>query len=405
MSSTGETQEGCDPEAAPLLRPEPPTPYIVIEPDVVRQRYTALRRLLPAASIYYAVKANPAAPVIGALAALGANFDIASEGELTRCREAGVGADRLSFGNTIKRESEIADAAASGIDLFAFDSPAELDKLARRAPGSRVFCRLLIENRGAEWPLSRKFGCEAHVAADLLTEAKRRGLHPVGVSFHVGSQQTDPGQWPNAIGHAAWVFRACAHRGLNLELLNLGGGLPAHYRASIPPLEAYIDAINAGLAREFGDSQPRLLIEPGRYLVGDAGTLKTEVLLISQKSPHERGRWVYLDAGRFNGLPETEAERIHYRIRTPHDGTACGPVILAGPTCDSSDILYRRHPYELPLDLKVGDRIEFLTTGAYTASYAAVEFNGFAPIKTYFVSPSDHATPPRPDPRRWEPGL
>ena len=379
MPSTG------DPETAPLLRPEPPTPYILVELDVVRQRYAALRRLLPAASIYYAVKANPAAPVIGALAALGANFDIASEGELRRCREAGIGADRLSFGNTIKRESEIADAAAFGIDLFAFDSSAELDKLARRAPGSRVFCRLLIENRGAEWPLSRKFGCEAHVAADLLIEAKGRGLHPVGVSFHVGSQQTDPGQWPAAITHASWVFHACAHRGLELQLLNLGGGLPAHYRAAVPPLEAYIDAIEAGLGREFGSSRPRLLIEPGRYLVGDAGTLHAEILLISRKSPHEHERWVYLDTGRFNGLPETEAERIHYRIRTSRDGAACGPVILAGPTCDSSDILYRRHPYGLPLDLEIGERIEFLSAGAYTASYAAVEFNGFAPIRTHCI--------------------
>ena len=171
-----ETQGERGAGAAPLLSPEPPTPYIVMDLDVVRLRHATLRQLLPAASIYYAVKANPAAPVIGALAALGANFDIASEGELTRCREAGISADRLSFGNTIKRESEIADAAASGIDLFAFDSLAELDKLARRAPGSRVFCRLLIENRGAEWPLSRKFGCEAHVAADLLIEAKQRGL-------------------------------------------------------------------------------------------------------------------------------------------------------------------------------------------------------------------------------------
>jgi len=383
MPSPGEPSRAVDAGAA--LRPEPATPYILIDLDVVRQRYAALRQQLPDASIYYAVKANPAVPVIAALAVLGANFDIASEGELTRCREAGIGADRLSFGNTIKRESEIADAAAFGIDLFALDSPGELDKLARRAPGTRVFCRLLIENRSAEWPLSRKFGCEAHVAADLLLAARDRGLRPVGVSFHVGSQQVDPGQWPIAISHAAWVFRACEHRGLELELLNLGGGLPAHYRASVPPLEAYIDAISSGLAREFGGSRPNLLIEPGRYLVGDAGILKTEVLLISQKSRHEHARWVYLDAGRFNGLPETEDERIHYRIRTPCDGGASGPAIIAGPTCDSNDILYRRHPYELPLGLQIGDRIEFLSAGAYTASYAAVEFNGFAPIRTYCV--------------------
>ena len=383
MGMIEETLGGNPPRSA--RTPEPPTPYIRIDLAIVRQRYAELRRLLPAASIYYAVKANPAAAVIAALAALGANFDIASEGEMRRCREAGVGSGRLSFGNTIKRQLDIADSAATGVDLFAFDSEIEFDKLARHAPGSRVFCRLLIENRGAEWPLSRKFGCEAHMAAALLIAARHRGLRPVGVSFHVGSQQTDPSAWPHAIGHAAWVFRACAHRGLRLDLLDLGAGLPAHYRAPVPPLSDYGDAIEMGLAREFGSSRPGLLIEPGRYLIGDAGTLKSEVMLIARKSPHEHERWVYLDAGRYNGLSETEAERIHYRVRTPRDGGACGPVILAGSTCDSGDILYRRHPYELPLDLEVGDHVEFLSAGAYTANCAAVEFNGFAPIRTYCV--------------------
>lgn len=368
-----------------MIQPEPNTPFIVIDLATVRQRFAQLRRLLPAASVYYAVKANPAVEVVTALAELGANFDIASVGELARCRDAGVDVDRISFGHTVKREHDIANAAAAGIGLFAFDSDAELAKLARSAPGAMVFCRLLIENTGAEWPLSRKFGCDAHMAADLLVEAESRGLRPVGLSLHVGSQQTDPRQWQTAIGHAAWVFRACAHRGVSLDLLNLGGGFPAQYRTPIQPLEQYVEAIEAGLATEFGNSRPRLLIEPGRYLVGDAGTLRTEILLISRKSSREQERWVYVDAGRYNGLPETQGECIHYRIRTPRDGGPCGPVILAGPTCDSSDILYRRQRYELPLDLEIGDRIDFLSAGAYTASYAAVEFNGFPPIRTYFV--------------------
>jgi ornithine decarboxylase len=244
---------------------------------------------------------------------------------------------------------------------------------------------LLIENRGAEWPLTRKFGCEAHMAADLLVNARQLGLRPIGVSFHVGSQQTKPQAWSSAISHAAWVFRACAHRGVDLALLNLGGGLPAHYRAPVRELEDYGAAIEAALQREFGAARPKILIEPGRYLIGDAGLLRSEILLISKKSPHERERWVYLDAGLYNGLDETLDERIHYRIRTPRDGGLCGPVILAGPTCDSADILYRRHPYEMPLDLAIGDTIDFLSAGAYTASVAAVGFNGFPPIRTYIV--------------------
>jgi len=361
------------------------TPCIVIDLDIVRARYDALRRLLPSAEIYYAVKANPAAEVLAALAALGAGFDLASLGEFDACRAAGIAPDRLSFGNTIKRESAIAITAAAGLDLFAFDSAAELEKLARRAPGSRVFCRLLVEGKGAEWPLTRKFGCEARMAADLLVAARRLGLRPAGLSFHVGSQQTDPRQWAVAIAHAARVFRSCAHQGVVLETLNLGGGLPAHYRAPIPSLADYADAIEASLENEFGGACPQVMIEPGRYLVADAGLLRAEIVLISRKSAHEAERWVYLDAGLYNGLAETLNERIHYRIRTPRDGNPSGPVILAGPTCDSTDILYRRHPYELPLDLSIGDPVDFLSAGAYTASVAAVGFNGFAPIRSHFI--------------------
>jgi ornithine decarboxylase len=363
----------------------PASPCVVLDTDVVRSRYEALRKALPEADIFYAVKANPLPEIISLLGPLGAHFDVASPAEIDICLGLQVPAERLSFGNTIKREIAIAQSRAAGVDLFAFDSLAEVEKLARSAPGSRVFCRMLIENKGAEWPLTRKFGCEAHMAIELIDAAKTLGLHPVGLSFHVGSQQTDPQQWGSAIAHAAWIYHGCAHRGVHLELLNLGGGLPAHYREPIQPLGAYAEAIENALRKEFGSARPQIIIEPGRYLVGDAGLLRTEVLLISRKSSHERERWIYLDAGLYNGLDETLNERIHYRVRTPHDGSPCGPAILAGPTCDSTDILYRHHPYELPLNLAIGDTVDFLSAGAYTASVAAVGFNGFPPLKTYVV--------------------
>ncbi len=223
------------------------------------------------------------------------------------------------------------------------------------------------------------------MAVDLLLRARARGLRPVGVSFHVGSQQTDPHEWALAISGAGGVFRACAKAGLDLELLNVGGGLPAQYRSSLPPIDAYAETIESALLFEFGGARPRLLIEPGRYMVGDAGLLRSTVLLTAVKSRHSARRWIYLDAGRYNGLPETFEERIQYRIRTPHDGTPSGHAILAGPSCDSTDILYQRADYSLPLDLAIGDPIDFLSAGAYTASYASVEFNGFPPIRTYCV--------------------
>jgi ornithine decarboxylase len=249
----------------------------------------------------------------------------------------------------------------------------------------RVFCRLLVSGKGAEWPLTHEFGCVEAMAIELLFAARGLGLRPVGVSFHVGSQQTDPGRWQGAIAEAAKVFRRCARAGHDLELLNVGGGFPAQYLSPIPPIAAYAETIASALAEHFGNARPRLLIEPGRYLVGDAGLLHSEVLLTARKSHAASRRWVYIDAGRFNGLPETLDERIRYRIRTPQDGGVCESAILAGPTCDSADIIYQHPSFRLPVKLAPGDSLDFLSAGAYTASYAAVEFNGFSPISTYCI--------------------
>jgi ornithine decarboxylase len=282
-------------------------------------------------------------------------------------------------------KSDIVQARQIGIDLYAFDSPAELEKLARAALGARVFCRLSVHGRGAEWPLTRKFGCSPQLAVELLLHDKALGLRPVGTSFHVGSQQTDPTQWTTAIGHAARIFHFCQRQGVVLDLLNVGGGLPAQYRTPVPPLANYVEAIMGAVSRHFGSSAPQLMIEPGRYMVAEAGILRTQVLLITRHGNHDQRRWVYLDAGRFNGLSETLGERIHYPIRTPHDAGPREPVVLAGPTCDSTDIIYDRADYALPTALTIGDPVDFLTAGAYTASYASVEFNGFPPLITYCI--------------------
>ena len=366
-----------------LTRHAPPTPCVVVDLATIRQRYMALRAALPQADIYYAVKANPAPAVLRTLAGLGTGVDVASSGEIDRCLALGIAARRCCFGNTIKHERDIRRAHAAGIGLFAFDCAAEVEKLARAAPGARVLCRLAVRGNGAEWPLTRKFGCSAATAPHLLAHAASLGLRPAGVSFHVGSQQTDPSQWAGAIGAAAGVFAACARAGVGLDLLDLGGGLPAQYRTPVPPLGAYAETILASVRQHFAGSAPALMIEPGRYLAGDAGLLRAQVLLIARHGGHEGRRWVYLDAGRYNGLAETQGERIHYPLRTRYDGAASEPVVLAGPTCDSTDIIYDRAGCALPIKLAIGDSVDFLSAGAYTASYASVEFNGFAPIATH----------------------
>ena len=368
-----------------LAEQSPETPCLVIDLDVIGQAYETLRRYLPLARVYYAVKANPSVEIIAMLEDKGASFDVASRGEIELCLGHGVAPERMSFGNTIKKEKDIAFAYHAGVRLFAFDSASELEKLARAAPGAGVFCRILVACEGAEWPLSRKFGCAPERAVDLLRQSRDLGLDPYGVSFHVGSQQTDLGQWDGAVHTAARMFSALAAADINLRMVNIGGGFPARYRTEVPEIEHYAQAVMAAITRHFGNNLPEIVMEPGRSLVGDAGIIQSEVVLIADKGGDDDRRWVYLDVGKFNGLAETIDESIKYRIVAPGRSGSSGPVVIAGPTCDSADILYERTEYRLPLGLSVGDKVEILSTGAYTASYASVGFNGFPPIRTYCI--------------------
>jgi ornithine decarboxylase len=363
----------------------PATPCLVVDLDIIAKAYDTLRRYLPIASVYYAVKANPAAEIVAMLAKKGSSFDVASPAEIALCLDNGATAERLSFGNTIKKERDIAAAYSAGVRLFAFDSEAELGKLARVAPGAQVFCRILVSCAGADWPLSRKFGCTPEMAVKLLCRARDFGLDPYGVSFHVGSQQTDLGQWDGAVASAARMFSLLAEADINLRMVNIGGGFPARYRSEVSPIEQYAGAVTAALTKHFGNQVPEIIVEPGRSLVGNAGVIQSEVVLISDKGDGGDKRWVYLDVGKFNGLAETMDESIKYRIEAPGRSGPSGPVVIAGPTCDSADILYEKTEYRLPLGLEVGDKVEILSTGAYTASYASVGFNGFPPMRTYCI--------------------
>lgn len=355
-------------------------PRLVVDLDLVRQAYRQLAAGLGDAEIYYAVKANPNPSIIAALAAIGAKFDVASRGEIDRCLALGVDPSDLSFGNTIKREADIAYAYAKGVRLFAFDAAEELEKLARAAPGASVFCRLLVDKSDADWPLSRKFGCASAMAEALMIRARDAGLAPVGLSFHVGSQMRDPEGWRPVVSEAARVWKRLALRGLKLDLLNIGGGFPARYADGAPGVSHYAGRIRAMVRDAFGDAPARLVAEPGRGLVGDAGAIESEVLLVSRKSEDDPRRWVYLDVGKFGGLAEAEGEMIRYRVLTAYDGEAAGPCVLAGPTCDSMDVLYERTPVVLPLGLSAGDRVILPATGAYTTTYASVWFNGIDPL-------------------------
>jgi len=368
---------------------QPATPCLVLDVDRVEANYRALRDALPLAHVYYAVKANPAAAILSRLVGLGSSFDAASAEEIQYCLDAGAAPARISFGNTIKKVSAIQRAFAAGVDLFAFDSDEELAKLAIHAPGSRVYCRILVENAGADWPLSRKFGTTLEHARSLMLRAATLGLDPYGLSFHVGSQQTDTASYEAAIGRVAMLFTDLKNAGLELRMCNLGGGFPTRYRDDVPGIDSFGNAIMGAMTKHFGNALPEMLVEPGRFLVADAGAVQAEVVLVSRRGLPEGGtdpvRWVYLDIGRFGGLAETEGESIKYRIATDHDGSDTGPVAIAGPTCDGADILYEKSNYRLPLKLNSGERITLLSTGAYVTTYASQRFNGFAPLTEHYI--------------------
>ncbi len=365
------------------------TPNVVINLHQIKYNFIKLRDSFPYAHIFYAVKACPGEPVLKLLNELGSNFDIASRYELDRVLALGVTGERISYGNTIKKARDIEYFYKNGVRMFATDSKDDLKNIAKFAPGSRIFVRMLVEaGQSADWPLSRKFGCHPDMAYDLLVMARELGLTPYGVSFHVGSQQRDIGIWNEAIAKATYLFSSLEEEeGIKLSMINMGGGFPAHYIQPTNPLSDYASEITRYLHDDFGDDIPMIILEPGRSLVGDCGILTSEIVLISRKNNTALQRWVYQDSGKFNGLVETMDESIKYPVVSDKDalGEKEGEVILAGPTCDSADIMYENIKYKLPLSLKAGDRLYWLSTGAYTGTYASVEFNGFPPIKTYYM--------------------
>lgn len=368
-----------------LRRRDDDGPCVVVDLDIVRDNFHAFARSLPDTSVYYAVKANPAPEILSLLESLGSCFDCASVGEIEMVLASGASADRISYGNTIKKERDIARAFDLGVRLFAVDCIEEVEKIGRSAPGSKVFCRVLCDGVGAEWPLSRKFGCDPDMAPDVLEHAHRLGLEAYGVSFHVGSQQANLEAWDFALAMAAGVFREMALRGIELKMVNMGGGFPTRYLKDVPGVPRYGEAIFQALSKHFGNRLPSTIIEPGRGMVGNAGMIEAEVVLISRKSAHEEIRWVYLDIGKFHGLAETMDEAIRYPIRTPRDGDSTAPCVLAGPTCDSVDVLYEKTPYELPVSLSIGDKVLIEACGAYTTTYSSVGFNGFAPLASHVI--------------------
>lgn len=382
-------EEYMDPQTFEKIRTfskDKETPFLVIDTATANQQLEDLISVFPYASLYYAVKANPAVEILTILRDKDINFDIASVYELDRVLSLGITPERISFGNTIKKSRDVRYFYEKGVRMYATDSEADIRNIAKAAPGSRIYVRILTEGTfTADWPLSRKFGCQIDMAMDLIILAKDLGLIPYGISFHVGSQQRDIGAWDAAIGKVKVIFeRLREEDGIELEMINLGGGFPANYITKTNDLELYAQEITRFLKESFGEDLPKIILEPGRSLLSNAGVLVSEVVLISRKSRTALNRWIYTDVGKFSGLIETMDESIKYPIYSDKKGEV-EEVIIAGPTCDSADIMYEDYKYKLPLNLAISDRLYWLSTGAYTSTYSSIEFNGFPPLKSYFI--------------------
>ncbi len=350
-------------------------PYLLIDKEVIREKVSVIGKNIKNSKVFYAVKANPDVEVLRFLNTLGTGFEIASEGELQILASLGAEPERIITSNPMKTFKFLEQAVDYGVNYFAYDSTVEVEKLARYAPGCNVYVRLTVPNEGSEWPLSKKFGVELDYAAELLIYAKEKGLNPVGITFHVGSQCNNVYNWNTAVDKARDLWDIAEQNGIQLRMLNIGGGYPIRYTKNVVDVETIEKKVNKVIYQKFSEDI-EIFIEPGRAVVGDAGIFVSTVI---GKAARGDENWLYIDVGVFNGLMESIGGiKYTYIVGSRNEPKSW---IIAGPSCDSFDVIDKE--VELP-EPEVGNRILILSSGAYTISYAS-EFNGFSIPKTILI--------------------
>jgi len=354
------------------------TPFLLIDKDKVREKTTMIGRNIKNAKVFYAVKANPDIEILRFLNGLNLGFEIASEGELEILSSIGVEPSRIISSNPVKSLKFLKIAASYRINHFSFDSMEEVDKIAKFIPDCNVYIRLSVPNEGSEWPLSKKFGVEIDDAVSLLSYAKYSGLNPVGITFHVGSQCTNIYNWNIALDKAKTLWDISRKKGMELRLLNIGGGYPIKYTKNVVSIEAIEKNVNNLIFERFPEDI-EIHIEPGRAVVGDAGIFVSTVIGKAVRGDED---WVYIDVGVFNGLMESVGGiKYSYIVEGYKQARSRKQWTIAGPSCDSFDVIDKNVSLPEP---QVGNLMLILSSGAYTVSYAS-EFNGFSIPKTILI--------------------
>ena len=349
-------------------------PFLILDSEIVRTKCRRFKEAMPRVSPHFAVKSNPDPRILRILIEEGVGFEIASIAELDLLLGLGVPAREIYYSNPMKSRHYIEYAAQKGVEWYVLDSVEELRKIVSIKNDAKLYLRIDTPNIGSDWPLGGKFGAYPDEAGEIVDEAAKLKADLAGVTFHVGSQCRNPENWRIGIRRAKEVFENMRQKGLDPRLLNLGGGYPVQHMKPIPSIEVIGEIVNESIADL--PSRIRIMAEPGRYLVSDAGCFVCRVIGTASRADK---RWVYWDAGLFGGIIET-AEGLRYRMDTDRRGKLV-PWTIAGPTCDSVDVLMRDEL--LPEDLQEGDFIYIRNAGAYTTAYAS-NFNGF-PLPDVFV--------------------
>jgi ornithine decarboxylase len=345
------------------------SPLLILDCERVRVQFRKLKKALPHVALHYALKPLPHPAVVRTVIEEGGFLDLATTGEVQLVEKLGVAPERCIHTHPIKRPADIENALAYGVRIFVADNPDEIAKFAAHRESAQLLLRVSFRSPGAVCDLSRKFGCDPEAALDLARAAARLGIAVRGLSFHAGSQTPDAGKHVEALEACAKLMAAARRERLGIfDTLDIGGGFPIDYGQPVQEIGRFCAPLRAAIARL--PKGVRVIAEPGRYIVGPAAIGVASVMGRAQREGHW---WYYLDDGLYGSYSGQLYDHARYPVEPLRDGGERLPSVLAGPTCDSIDVIAEN--LMLP-QLKAGDLIVGRAMGAYTRA-SATEFNFF----------------------------
>lgn len=360
-------------EETEALAQEYGTPLLVLSLEQIEKNYRLLRTHLPRVKVFYAIKANPHRRILELMRDLGSNFDVASDGEIMELSSLGVDGSRMIYANPMKTVNGLRACRNAGVGKMTFDSAGEIDKMARECPGATVLLRIRIDNSSAHVDLNKKFGAAREQALELLLKARDAGLDAAGIAFHVGSQTTSADPYLYALDIAREIFEEAAAAGMQLRIMDIGGGFPIPEPKVRFNLQEMLNQINARLDEDFPGVE--IWAEPGRFICGTAVNLITSVIGVMERGGQP---WYFLDEGLYGTFSGVLFDQWDFKLISFKEGEQVAAT-FAGPSCDSLDIMFRG---KMTVRQEEGDLILVPICGAYTSA-SATTFNGFS--KANFV--------------------